>query len=149
MRTPCQAHRLKSSRANTLTRRSKTQSPLHSFLEGKMTRIARALAAVALFAAACTVPSVGAQDKGRDYPTRPIRIVIGIAPGGGLDTITRVAAQRLGERVRQTAVVDNRPGAGTVLAMDLVQQATPDGYTIMCASETFLLNGVLKRVRYD
>ena len=108
-------------------------------------RIACALA----LAAICTAPSTGAQDKARDYPTRPIRIVIGIAPGGGLDTITRVAAQRVGERLRQTAVVDNRPGAGTVLAMDLVQQATPDGYTIMCASETFLLNGVLKRVRYD
>ena len=114
-----------------------------------MNRNARALIFIALAAASVAAAPAGAQDKGRDYPTRPIRIVIGIAPGGGLDTITRVAAQRLGERLRQTAVVDNRPGGGTVLAMDLVQQATPDGYTIMCASETFLLNGVLKRVRYD
>ena len=114
-----------------------------------MNRNARALTVFALFAAVCTAFSVDAQDRGRDFPTRPMRIVIGIAPGGGLDTITRVAAQRLGERLRQTAVVDNRPGGGTVLATDLVQQATPDGYTIMCASETFLLNGVLKRVRYD
>ena len=114
-----------------------------------MNRIALALAFAALLATPCAAPVAIAQDKARDYPTRPIRIVIGIAPGGGLDTITRVAAQRFGDRLRQTAVVDNRPGGGTVLAMDLVQQATPDGYTIMCASETFLLNGVLKRVRYD
>ena len=114
-----------------------------------MNGTAHALSLVALLTVTCAAPPVGAQDKGRDYPTRPIRIVIGIAPGGGLDTITRVAAQRLSDRLRQTAVVDNRPGGGTVLAMDLVQQATPDGYTIMCASETFLLNGVLKRVRYD
>jgi tripartite-type tricarboxylate transporter receptor subunit TctC len=89
------------------------------------------------------------QHKGSEYPTRPIRIVVGIAPGGGLDTMTRVAAQRLSERFGQTAVVDNRPGGGTVLGMDLVQQAAPDGYTLLCASETLILNGVLKRAKYD
>ena len=114
-----------------------------------VSRIAPALPVLALLATAAVAPRVEAQDRARDYPTRPIRIVIGIAPGGGLDTITRVAAQRIGERLKQTAVVDNRPGGGTVLAMDLMAQATPDGYTIMCASETFILNGVLKRVRYD
>jgi tripartite-type tricarboxylate transporter receptor subunit TctC len=90
-----------------------------------------------------------AQKKSDEYPTKPIRVVIGIAPGGGLDTMTRVAAQRLSERFGQTVVVDNRPGAGTLLGMDLVQQATPDGYTLLCASETLILNGVLKRARYD
>jgi tripartite-type tricarboxylate transporter receptor subunit TctC len=90
-----------------------------------------------------------AQGKSAEYPTRPIRVVIGIAPGGGLDSITRVAAQRITERLGQTVVVDNRPGAGTVLGMDLVQQAPPDGYTLLCASETIILNGVLKRARYD
>ncbi len=114
-----------------------------------MHRNANALAVLALVCAVCVAPQADAQEKPRDYPTRPIRIVIGIAPGGGLDTITRVAAQKLSERLGQTAVVDNRPGGGTVLGMDLVAQATPDGYTLLCASETLILNGVLKRVRYD
>ena len=90
-----------------------------------------------------------AQQRSTEYPTRPIRVVVGIAPGGGLDTMTRVAAQRMSERFGQTAVVDNRPGGGTVLGTDLVQQATPDGYTLLSASETLMLNGILKRTRYD
>ena len=97
----------------------------------------------------CIAISAHAQQKSGEYPTRPIRIIVGIAPGGGLDTMTRVAAQRLSERFGQTAVVDNRPGAGTLLGSDLVQQAAPDGYTLLCASETLILNGVLKRAKYD
>ncbi len=114
-----------------------------------MNRIARSLSAVSLFACAVTAPSSGAQEISPDYPTRPVRVVIGIAPGGGLDTMTRLAAQKLTERFGQTIVVDNRPGGGTVLGMDLVAKATPDGYTLLCASETLLLNGVLKRAQYD
>ena len=90
-----------------------------------------------------------AQQRSTEYPTRPIRVIVGIAPGGGLDTMTRVAATRMSERFGQTAVVDNRPGGGTVLGTDLVQQATPDGHTLLCASETLMLNGILKRTRYD
>jgi tripartite-type tricarboxylate transporter receptor subunit TctC len=104
---------------------------------------------IAFLGLICIAVHARAQERSADYPNRPIRVVIGISPGGGLDTMTRVAAQRLSERLGQTAVVDNRPGGGTVLAMDLVQQATPDGYTLLCASETLMLNGVLKRARYD
>jgi len=114
-----------------------------------MSRIARSLSTFSLFASAFTAVPSTAQDKVPDYPVRPIRIVIGIAPGGGLDTMTRLAAQKLTERFGQTFVVDNRPGGGTVLGMDLVAQATPDGYTLLCASETLLLNGVFKRAKYD
>src|SRR5688572_14891603 len=101
--------------------------------------------------AGCMCAAIQAHAQGRfaEYPTKPIRVVIGIAPGGGLDTMTRVAAQKLSERFGQTVVVDNRPGGGTLLGMDLAQQAAPDGYTLLCASETLILNGVLKRSRYD
>src|SRR5262249_21233249 len=105
--------------------------------------------AIALAGSMCVAIHARAQMKSAEYPQRPIRILIGIAPGGGLDALTRVAAQKLSERLGQTAVVDNRPGGGTVIAMDLVQQAAPDGYTLLCASETLMLNGVLKRSRYD
>src|SRR5687768_2647418 len=104
---------------------------------------------VAFAGCMCAAIHAHAQSRAADYPARPIRVVIGIAPGGGLDTMTRVAAQRMSERLGQTAVVENRPGGGTVLATDIVQQAAPDGYTLLCASETLMLNGVLKRVRYD
>jgi len=104
---------------------------------------------VAFAACMCVAILAHAQERSTQYPIRPIRVVIGIAPGGGLDTMTRVAAQKLSERFGQTVVVDNRPGGGTVLGADLVQLASPDGYTLLCASETLMLNGVLKRTRYD
>ncbi len=90
-----------------------------------------------------------AQDKPLNYPSRPVRIVIGTTPGGALDGLTRLAAQKFGERFGQIAIVDNRPGAGTLLAQDIVANATPDGHTLLCASETLLLNGVFRRARYD
>ena len=61
----------------------------------------------------------------------------------------REIAQKLNELLGQTTVVDNRPGGGTVLGMDIVAHAQPDGYTLLCASETLILNGVLKRAKYD
>ncbi len=114
-----------------------------------MRRTVHSSSVVTCLAAACLAAPALAEEKAADYPNRPIRVVIGIAPGGGLDTTTRIAAQKLTERFGQTAVVDNRPGGGTVLAMDLVAQATPDGYTLLCASETLILNGVFKRAKYD
>ena len=114
-----------------------------------MSRIARSSVAVALIVSSCPAFTAPAPDRHSEYPARPVRVVIGIAPGGGLDTMTRLAAQRMTELMGQTAVVDNRPGGGTVLAMDLVAHATPDGYTLLCASETLILNGVLRRAKYD
>ncbi len=85
----------------------------------------------------------------QQYPSRPIRMIAGVAPGGGLDTICRAAAQMLTEKLGQTFIVDNRPGGGTVLAMDVVAQATPDGYTLLCATDTTYIVGASKRVAYD
>ncbi|MCC6531438.1 MAG: tripartite tricarboxylate transporter substrate binding protein [Burkholderiales bacterium] len=104
--------------------------------------------------AACACAAAGtsgarSQDKPLDYPKRPIRVVIGIAPGGGLDTMTRLAARKLNERWGQAVIVDNRPGGGTVLGMDIAAQAHPDGYTLLGASDTLMLNGVFKRAAYD
>ena len=90
-----------------------------------------------------------AQDKPPGYPAKPIRIIIGIAPAGGLDAMARLGAQKLTERWSQTVIVDNRPGGGTALAMEMVPQAAPDGYTLLGASETLMKNGVLKRTPYD
>ena len=116
-------------------------------MTGVTSRIARLGAALAVVA--CVAAPVKAQDKPAGYPTKPIRIIIGIAPGGGLDTMTRLGAQKLSERWGQSVIVDNRPGGGTVVAMELVVKALPDGYTLLGASDTLMMNGVLKRAAYD
>ena len=111
--------------------------------------IASRVAAVTLAGSMCIAIHAHAQMRSAEYPQRPIRIILGIAPAGAMDAMTRVAAQKLSARFGQIVVVDNRPGGGTVIAMDLVQQAASDGYTLLCASETLMLNGVLNRARYD
>ena len=114
-----------------------------------MTIIQRTLLGSVCTACGLAATSAIAQDKLPDYPKKPIRIIIGIAPGGGLDNMTRLGAQKLVERWGQSVIVDNRPGGGTVIAMDLVAQAVPDGYTLLGASETLMMNGIFKRATYD
>ena len=63
--------------------------------------------------------------------------------------MSRLGAQKMNERWNQSVVVDNRPGGGTVIGMDVVAHAQPDGYTLLGASETLMLNGVFKRAKYD
>ena len=101
-----------------------------------------------LVAFTCVASAAHAQEKPADYPNRPIRIVVGIAPGGGLDMITRVGAQKLSERWNQSAIVDNRPGGGTLIGMDIVAHAPPDGYTLLGASELDTQRGI-RRAPYD
>lgn len=105
--------------------------------------------AVCLVLAGAVVLPCWAQDKAPNYPVRAVRIVIGTTPGGALDGLTRLAAQKFSEHFGYPAIVDNRPGAGTMLAMDIVAAAQPDGHTLLNASETLLLLGASQRTRYD
>jgi tripartite-type tricarboxylate transporter receptor subunit TctC len=84
------------------------------------------LAALAL----CGLPAAHAQ-KGPAYPERPVRMLVGFAPGGGADTAARPVAQRLADVLGQQFVVDNRPGAGGNIATEIAARATPDGYTLL------------------
>ena len=90
-----------------------------------------------------------AQDKPANYPNRPIRLILTVAPGAGADAIARAAAQMVTDAWGQSVVVDNRPGAGGLIAVDTVVKSAPDGYTILSNGDSLLLLSVLKRVPYD
>ncbi len=90
-----------------------------------------------------------AQDKPADYPTRPIRFILPVVPGGGLDIISRSVGQMLTERWGQSVIIDNRAGGGTVLATELAAKAAPDGYTLFTGTDTLRVVGVTKRVAFD
>jgi tripartite-type tricarboxylate transporter receptor subunit TctC len=90
----------------------------------------RALAAAAaMLALAATAPSVSAQA----WPDKPIRMIVGFAPGGFTDVLARLLGQKLSERLGQPVVVENKPGAAGTLGADLVAKAKPDGYTLLLA----------------
>jgi tripartite-type tricarboxylate transporter receptor subunit TctC len=98
----------------------------------------RRAAAAALGGTFLALTAPGA--KAQDYPTRPIRIIVPFAPGGSADVFGRVIAQRLQESMGQNVIVDNRPGAGSVIGTDAVAKSAPDGYTLLLMSNTHTVN---------
>lgn len=68
------------------------------------------------------------------YPDKPVRMLVGFAPGGGTDTTARAISQKLSERLGQQVIVDNRPGAAGNIATELAARANPDGHTILLGS---------------
>src|SRR5204863_404073 len=99
------------------------------------TPIRRLLSLLALTVAAvlCSMPAqpVAAADQ---YPSKPVHILIGFAAGGPTDVVARLVAQKLSESLKQQFVVENRPGAGSNIAMGLAAKSAPDGYTILAVS---------------
>jgi tripartite-type tricarboxylate transporter receptor subunit TctC len=84
------------------------------------------------------------------YPERPIRLVVGFPPGGAADILGRIAAQRLTEGIGQQVVVDNRGGAGSLIATETAARANPDGYTLLFTSIPHVINPHLyRKVAYD
>ncbi|MDB5924863.1 MAG: hypothetical protein JWN13_3799 [Betaproteobacteria bacterium] len=100
-----------------------------------------------LIAALVHVPmSYGAET----FPARPVRIIVPFAPGGGTDLTARIVGQRLAEQWGQPVIMENRPGAGTMLGTELTAKSAPDGYTLMIASASHAINPSLyRKVNYD
>src|SRR6187402_835165 len=85
-----------------------------------------------------------------DFPTRPVRMVNPYTPGGSVDLVGRALAAGLSEIWGQQVIMDNRPGAGTMIGTELVVRAEPDGYTMLCTSSTIaILSSVYKNMRFD
>lgn len=85
----------------------------------------------------------------QNYPNRPARVIVPLAAGGGMDTVARGLAQKLGDTFGQTFVVDNRPGAGSLVGLEILANAAPDGYTLMMISATTVVHPILYKSRFD
>ena len=106
----------------------------------------RALAGAAL--SLSLLPVAGHADTA--YPTRPIRMIVPFVPGGASDNLARALAAKLTQRLGQNAIVENKPGAGTVIGSQYVAHATPDGYTLLWATAPLAINATLmKHLPYD
>jgi tripartite-type tricarboxylate transporter receptor subunit TctC len=90
--------------------------------------------------AAAATPALASHALALDYPVRPLRWIVGFPPGGGTDTVSRIMAQWLSERLGQSVVVDNRPGASTNISIQAAVALPPDGYTLVCVTASSALN---------
>jgi tripartite-type tricarboxylate transporter receptor subunit TctC len=97
-----------------------------------------------------SAPAQAAEEAGR-YPDRPIRFVVGFTAGGGNDMIARLIGQKLSESLGQPVIIENKPGAGAIVATEYVARATPDGYTLLIgASGAMAINpAVFEKLNYD
>jgi tripartite-type tricarboxylate transporter receptor subunit TctC len=97
----------------------------------------RAVLLVLFLCGVAWLPMAAAQT---DYPNRTVRMVLPAAPGGGLDFLARLLAKKMGDSTKQSFLVDNRPGAGGNIGLEMVAKATPDGYTLVLPTSAFPLN---------
>jgi len=105
---------------------------------------------LARMAAAAGFAAYAGRSWARDYPTRPVKLVIGFAPGGPADIVARLVGQFLSEKLGQPFVIENRPGAGTTIATETVAHAAPDGYTLLWTTSADEINATLyKKLNYD
>lgn len=95
---------------------------------------------------------LGAQAQAQvtaSYPARPVRLIVPLAAGGGMDTVARAVSQKLTEQLGQTVVVDNRGGGGGSIGAELAASAPPDGYTLIMMSATSVIHPLMYKSRYD
>lgn len=100
---------------------------------------------------AAALPAIGTARAQQNYPTKPIRLVVGYSPGGGNDLIARIVGAKLQDKLGQPIVIDNKPGAQSIVAAELVAKSPPDGYTLLVApSGPMTINpAVYSKLPYD
>src|ERR1022692_1349623 len=96
-----------------------------------------------LAASAAALPAVSPVAWAQTYPTRPVRWIVPFPAGGAADIVARLMGQLLSERLGQTFVIENRPGAGTNIGTESVVRAAPDGYTLLFVSASAAINATL------
>jgi tripartite-type tricarboxylate transporter receptor subunit TctC len=106
----------------------------------------RASLLAALIAFCAGLPCAAIAQK---FPSKPVRIVVGFAPGGGTDLAARAIAQKLTEAFGSSFIVDNRPGAAGNIGADIVAKATPDGHTILMANSTIAIPSLYQKLPFD
>jgi tripartite-type tricarboxylate transporter receptor subunit TctC len=106
---------------------------------------------LALIGALMLAPAARAQDAAATFPNRPIHIIVSVPAGGGVDTVTRIIAQHLQEKLGQPVVVENRAGAGGNLGAEFVFTSPPDGYTLLASQPSpITVNPMLyKKIAFD
>ena len=107
-----------------------------------MTRTTRWFAVLATSLAALSAAA-------QTYPTKPVKIVVGFAPGGGSDFAARVVAQQLTERMKNQFIVENRPGAGSLLGAEFAIKSAPDGYTLLLTPASYTVNPSVYKLSFD
>jgi tripartite-type tricarboxylate transporter receptor subunit TctC len=99
---------------------------------------------------AAALPTLPRIARAQTYPSRPVRIIVGYAPGGLTDIIARLMGQWLSERFGQQVIVENRPGAGSNIGTEVVARAAPDGYTLLMVAPANAINTTLyDKLNYD
>lgn len=103
---------------------------------------------LALAFAVCTAV-LGADASAQAYPSKPVRFVVPFPPGGAGDLLGRIVAEHIAKGLGTSVVVENRPGSGAVVGYEFVARAQPDGYTVLVAFPSFVINPQLRKVNYD
>jgi len=105
---------------------------------------------ILFFISSLTIAIPGLPAIAQDYPLKPVRIIVPLAPGGGMDTMGRLVAQRLGDSMRSTFIVENRPGGGNSLGSSVAVKAPGDGYTLLMIGAAHSVNpSLIKNLPYD
>jgi tripartite-type tricarboxylate transporter receptor subunit TctC len=103
-----------------------------------------------LAAGAAILSAVSRVARAQGYPSRPVRIIVGFAPGQAIDIVTRIIGQWLSERLGQQFIIENRPGAGGNIATEAVVRAPPDGYTLLAIGSNNMINATLyEKLNYN
>jgi tripartite-type tricarboxylate transporter receptor subunit TctC len=105
----------------------------------------------AFIAALLAAAPAGAQQSAADYPNKPVKIIVSTSAGGGVDTVTRIVAERLRTKLGQPVIIENRGGAGGNIGAEAVYQAEPDGYTLLASQPSPITTNVVlyKKLNFD